>query len=376
MKRTLSQASLPSSASSVNETKRRLTLSRMQLEALAQVALRSGLSKEQVAYEQWVDTQPIDGVVSWEEMCVEERRTWCLEYMPLAEEGGVAEGKCRIESEQMERASEDVVGERGGEGKQERNDEAVGDLGEGSRWRAVRTAGREELATEKSVTEHGESMSVEAGMFLFASLNRTISFLILLVFNLAWLITDNLSAEAHPTKSPSPIAEPSTPPASSPCLPFRPSARVWTATTTEESFIKNKPQCPPCARLKRTWTRCRGGPPCIECQHRGLSAKQCQSYDLLNRSRKNRLKKKVEVEVVVCKKERGDTEEGGIQGEGEGQEEEESSVSRDEDVKDGTEEKAGTGEVVGRAGKGERLDACELIGEERERSLEGEEVAQ
>jgi hypothetical protein len=74
---------------------------------------------------------------------------------------------------------------------------------------------------------------------------------------------------------------------------------VWTPTTTEDSVTKNKPQCPPCARLKRTWTRCRGGPPCVECQHRGLSAEQCQSYDLLNRSRKNRLKKKKE----ECKKE-------------------------------------------------------------------------
>lgn len=74
--------------------------------------------------------------------------------------------------------------------------------------------------------------------------------------------------------------------------PFQAGNRVWTATTLEDSEVKNKPQCPPCARLKRTWTRCRGGPPCIECQHRGLSAEQCQSYDLLNRSRKNRQQKK------------------------------------------------------------------------------------
>jgi hypothetical protein len=91
-------------------------------------------------------------------------------------------------------------------------------------------------------------------------------------------------------------AEPS--PTPEPQRLFRAGQRVWTATTTEDSETKNKPQCPPCARLKRTWTRCRGGPPCIECQYRGLSAEQCQSYDLLNRSRKNRQKKKYE----VCKK--------------------------------------------------------------------------
>ena len=102
--------------------------------------------------------------------------------------------------------------------------------------------------------------------------------------------------EATPTAEsppPEPIAEPTPRPS------FQRGYRVWTPTTTEESATKNKPQCPPCARLKRTWTRCRGGPPCIECQHRGLSAEQCQSYDLLIRSRKNRLKKKKE----VCKKE-------------------------------------------------------------------------
>lgn len=56
-------------------------LSRMELEAMAQAAMREGLSKEQVAYEQWVDTQPIGDLVSWDEMAGKERRKWVEEHM-------------------------------------------------------------------------------------------------------------------------------------------------------------------------------------------------------------------------------------------------------------------------------------------------------
>jgi hypothetical protein len=56
-------------------------LSRMELEAMAQVAMRDGLSKEQVAYEQWVDTQPIEDVVAWDEMGEEARKNWVVEHL-------------------------------------------------------------------------------------------------------------------------------------------------------------------------------------------------------------------------------------------------------------------------------------------------------
>jgi hypothetical protein len=55
--------------------------SRMELEAMAQAATREGLSKDQVAYEQWVDTQPIENVVAWDEMGEEGRRKWVEEHM-------------------------------------------------------------------------------------------------------------------------------------------------------------------------------------------------------------------------------------------------------------------------------------------------------
>jgi hypothetical protein len=56
-------------------------LSRMELEAVAQAAVREGLSAEQVAYEQWVDTQPIEEVVAWDDMGEEERREWVEKNM-------------------------------------------------------------------------------------------------------------------------------------------------------------------------------------------------------------------------------------------------------------------------------------------------------
>lgn len=56
-------------------------LSRMHLEALAQAAMRKGLSPEQVAYEQWVDTQPVDDVKDWEDMKLKEKSAWCKEVL-------------------------------------------------------------------------------------------------------------------------------------------------------------------------------------------------------------------------------------------------------------------------------------------------------
>ncbi|KAE9366766.1 hypothetical protein N431DRAFT_548513 [Stipitochalara longipes BDJ] len=269
-KRTASQASLTStSRSSEQEAKR---LSRMQLEAIAQVALREGLSREQVAYEQWVDRQPIGEVVSWEEMGIEGRVRWCLEFI----------GGCP--GAEVECGKGGIVGEEGRTGEQMIEDDrgvaAMGDLGE-SRWRAVRTGEVEQLAVEEMVIEQEESEIISSGMLFFVC-SRKVCF----------IEKSSPTAEPAPTTEPSLISEPT--PIHPFQRPYRAGYRVWTPTTTEDSIPKNKPQCPPCARLKRTWTRCRGGPPCIECQHRGLSAEQCQSYDLLNRSRKNRLKKQKE----------------------------------------------------------------------------------
>lgn len=56
-------------------------LSRMELEAVAQAAMREGLSPEQVAYEQWVDTQPIEEVVAWDDMGEKGRREWVEKHV-------------------------------------------------------------------------------------------------------------------------------------------------------------------------------------------------------------------------------------------------------------------------------------------------------
>ena len=56
-------------------------LSRMELEAVAQAAMREGLSPEQVAYEQWVDTQPIEDMVAWDDMGEKGRREWIEKNM-------------------------------------------------------------------------------------------------------------------------------------------------------------------------------------------------------------------------------------------------------------------------------------------------------
>ncbi|KAN0092189.1 hypothetical protein V8E51_018036 [Hyaloscypha variabilis] len=231
------------------------------LSSLALSALRSGMSREQIAYEQWVDRQPIGEVKGWEEMGGEERGEWMKVMGIEGEKEEVGKGE----------EKEEGKGEREEE-REEKEGDAVGDLGEG-RWMAVRCGGGEK----------DESLILDA-------------------------LPENSSPTLSPAEPSSPTAEPvptaPSPVAESPPIPpfqrpYRAGYRVWTPTTTEDSVTKNKPQCPPCARLKRTWTRCRGGPPCVECQHRGLSAEQCQSYDLLNRSRKNRLKKRKE----ECKKE-------------------------------------------------------------------------
>ena len=141
----------------------------MQLEAIAQVAMREGLSKEQVAYEQWIDTQPIEEVLSWDEMGEEERKGWCLEH--LGEEAGVAEEERRVE--EGERAEDDhmtEVEQRVEEthtvvencDEEERRDEAVGDLGE-SRWIAMRTV-KEQLEPETLAVEQ-EIPLIATGMF-------------------------------------------------------------------------------------------------------------------------------------------------------------------------------------------------------------------
>jgi len=128
----------------------------MQLEALAQVAMREGLSAEQVAYEKWVDGQPLGDVVGWEEMGEGERGVWCKEVLGR----GVGCGE-RVGVEGIEDgyASVEDRGEEGGK-------EAVGDLGE-SRWIAVRTeqAVEEKLASEIQVVgELEECPLISAGM--------------------------------------------------------------------------------------------------------------------------------------------------------------------------------------------------------------------
>jgi hypothetical protein len=145
-------------------------LSRMQLEAIAQVAMREGLSKEQVAYEQWIDTQPIEEVLSWDEMGEEERKGWCLEHLGEDVEG-IEEGQRGGLGERVkegERVEEEhAVVEHCVE--EERQDEAVGDLGE-SRWIAVRTV-KEQLAHEALVVSQEENSSLSPGTFNFFSPN-------------------------------------------------------------------------------------------------------------------------------------------------------------------------------------------------------------
>jgi hypothetical protein len=336
----------------------------MQLEALAQEALREGLSKEQVAYEQWVDTQPIESVMAWDEMGVGERTAWIVEYMESC--GGEGDGELEVRKASDDTASTGEV-QRVEEEQttvehtsvEERGKEAMGDLGEESRWRAVRTVGREDIASHAEkmvVVEQEESLPILPGMFFYSRSRENIRFKwTTYASDLGYCtvkprlgrITDDFTGEPSVTEEPSTTTDPT--PTPEPHRQFRASARAWTATTHEDSSIKNKPQCPPCARLKRTWTRCRGGPPCIECQHRGLSAEQCQSYDLLNRSRKNRLKKKDE----ACKKMDAEP---GIQCGSEGEKEDKSA----EDVLDGKEGEESMGEVTGEMEGGGSLDAEEV----------------
>jgi hypothetical protein len=147
----------------------------MQLEALAQVAMREGLSADQVAYEQWVDGQPLGDVVGWEEMGEGERGVWCREVLGrgcggggvecgvLERELGIGSGcgeGVGVEGIEDEYASVEDRGEEGGK-------EAVGDLGE-SRWIAVRTehAVKEKLASEtQTVGELEECPLISTGMF-------------------------------------------------------------------------------------------------------------------------------------------------------------------------------------------------------------------
>jgi hypothetical protein len=158
MKRTVSQARFTVDDGGKEEKR----LSRIQLEALAQVTLREGMSKEQVSYEQWADTQPIESVVAWDEMGETERRGWYLEFM-----------MSYAEEETDEELEEQMVVEEFGRGRKMENSvegrekEAKGALGE-SRWRAVRTGEREGGASdseEMAVVEQEKSRLVPSGMF-------------------------------------------------------------------------------------------------------------------------------------------------------------------------------------------------------------------
>jgi len=180
MKRTASLASLTSS----EQEAKRLHFPRMQLEALAQEALREGLSKEQVAYEKWVDTQPIEGVVAWDEMGVGERTAWVVEYMESR--GGEGDGEPEVGKASDDTACADEV-QRVEEEQtavehtsvEERREEAVGDLGEESRWRAVRTAGREDTVSHAEtmvVVEQEESSPILPGMFFCSRSKGNIRF--------------------------------------------------------------------------------------------------------------------------------------------------------------------------------------------------------
>lgn len=154
----------------------------MQIEAIAQVAMLKGLSEEQVAYEQWVDRQPLGAVVGWEEMGCEERRVWCREVLGRewkgkgngGEElgGGCGEGEGGGGGGKgYDNASLEFRGEVRGKGK-----EAVGDLGE-SRWIAVRAehAVNEKLGSETQVgvvAELQECPLISTGMFIQTSRKR------------------------------------------------------------------------------------------------------------------------------------------------------------------------------------------------------------
>jgi hypothetical protein len=181
MKRTATEAGLMDSDSDKekHEAKR---ISRMQLEAMAQGAMRDGLSKEQVAYEQWVDTQPIGEVVSWDEMGEEGRRGWCLEHGVGYEEAvASALGEEREKEndggqqiEERERADEDdtsmereMAVQCTDEGT--KDEAAVGDLGDNGRWIAVRTIGKEHRGDGPLVDiEHEASPVASDGMFFIA----------------------------------------------------------------------------------------------------------------------------------------------------------------------------------------------------------------
>lgn len=163
----------------------------MEIEAIAQVAMRECLSEEQVAYEQWVDGQPLGAVVGWEEMGDEERGVWCKQVLGrewMGEERGMV-GDCGC-GEGEGGGSLDGGGGRGkGEegyagvefmGK-EKGKEAVGDLGE-SRWIAVRTehAVEEKRGCETQVVgELEECALISTGMSIQTSRNSSCSRLLL-----------------------------------------------------------------------------------------------------------------------------------------------------------------------------------------------------
>ena len=138
-------------------------LSRMHLEALAQAAMREGLSPEQVAYEQWVDTQPVEEAVAWEEMGLKEKSAWCKEVLgrELGEMGQGGE-----ENKEEDKAKEETGGDvqDGASGEVELVEEACED-----KWRAERVcAEKEDECEEKEmfqVEEPAEEMVIDTGMF-------------------------------------------------------------------------------------------------------------------------------------------------------------------------------------------------------------------
>jgi hypothetical protein len=148
----------------------------MQIEAIAQVAMREGLSEEQVAYEQWVDRQPLGAVVAWDEMGDEERGMWCREILGRewkGEEMGIGEDRRALEG--VGAGVEDGYARVEFRDDEGRGKEAVGDLGE-SRWIAVRTdhTVNEMLASgTQVVAEVGEweSALISTGMLKLHSEN-------------------------------------------------------------------------------------------------------------------------------------------------------------------------------------------------------------
>lgn len=191
MKRKASQASLSEHESDKEERK-----PRMQLEAMAQAAMMDGLSKAQVVYEQWVDTQPIEEVTPWDEMEEDAKKEWCVEHGVGYQEVGVVslsdEGLIELERErnegvmgieEAEKIEEEERVEEDDSGKEEEmvvqfpeeettEEAVVGDMGDDSKWIAVRVMCNEQSAEETLVVEEQEaSLVTSAGMFSFLSRN-------------------------------------------------------------------------------------------------------------------------------------------------------------------------------------------------------------